>query len=395
MTLASVWLENVKVGSIERFADLFDTHVFSFDPGYLSLASRPVLGQLFEDRLPAPIETHGLPLWFDHLLPQGPLREAIAAEADLAVDDALGLLVWLGEELPGAVRVIHEEVPPQYRRAPKMLQTAGGSASLRVSLSGMQWKVSVSRSDRGLTLPVRGQESDWIAKFQGRELPRLVQVEHATMRWARAIGLEVPEVELVQAKSIENLPSNIPLSDGTALLIRRFDRHASGRTHMEDLAQVLDRPDQFRGSHEEIAAVIKDESPEDRNELIRRFAFVIGSGNSDAHLKNWSVLYPGGRRARLSPAYDQIATVVYRQFPPTLALMVGTRRDARFDSLRRVDLVLFGTALGLDSDAFFSAFCADLNRTIESFELIASELALDERNAILAHFASIKGLLEA
>jgi serine/threonine-protein kinase HipA len=390
VTVASVWLNDVRVGSIERFTDSFETHVFTFDPGYLRHPTRPVLGQLFEDRLPNPIETHGLLPWFDHVLPQGALRRAIEREATLEDDDGLGLLVWLGEDLPGAVRVLQEPSPASYRRAPRVLSAAGASAALRVSLSGMQWKVSVSRSPSGLTLPVRGQEGEWIAKFQGRDLPRLVQIEHATMRWARLSGLDVPDVEIVEAAAIERLPANVPLGDGKALLVRRFDRSDHGRIHMEDFAQVLDRPDQFGGAHEEIGTFISDECPTDREEFVRRLAFTVGSGNHDGHLKNWSLTYPSGRRARLAPAYDQIATVVFPQFPPTLALRLSNRRDARFDSLRLTDLELMATALGLPLDELKNSFRSSLERVIRSFEGVASDLSDSERRAVELHHTRLR-----
>jgi len=45
--------------------------------------------------------------------------------------------------------------------------------------------------------------------------------------------------------------------------------------------------------------------------VIRRLAFNVLIGNGDAHLKNWSLIYPDGIAARLSPAYDLVATVTY------------------------------------------------------------------------------------
>jgi serine/threonine-protein kinase HipA len=135
------------------------------------------------------------------------------------------------------------------------------------------------------------------------------------------------------------------------------------------------------------------ESGEDGGEFVRRLAFVIASGNGDAHLKNWSLIYPTGRRARLSPAYDQIATVVFGQFPPTLALKLGGRRDARFDSLTKEDLASVGVALGIEADAFSSSFRAALTRTLETFDLVAADLTSHERETIGDHFTGLKSLL--
>lgn len=376
MTLVSVWLNEQRVGGIERFED--ETHSFVFDADYLDSPNRPVLGQLFEDRLPDRLDTHGLPLWFKELLPQlhGPLRKAIAQEASIDEYDDLGLLVWLGNDLPGAVRVIAEDAPA-YRRAERAPRPVEGvTRTLRVSLAGMQWKVALSSNDHGLSLPVSGEDSSWIAKFQSPSLNALVQVEFATMKWAERAGLNVPEVRVIDSGSIRLLPPSVPVGDGQVLLVRRFDRAAGTRVHMEDFAQVLDRPDQFSGRFEEIARFVASECPVDREELIRRLVFMIASGNADAHLKNWSVVYPDTRTPRLSPAYDQVATVAFPHLPATGALKLsGAELDLA--QLEFTHLVPFAEALGLDVASFRESLRLSLRRIIETFDATSFGVAKD------------------
>jgi serine/threonine-protein kinase HipA len=38
---------------------------------------------------------------------------------------------------------------------------------------------------------------------------------------------------------------------------------------------------------------------------------MVAIGNSDAHLKNWSLYYPDRINASLTPLYDQVSTVVW------------------------------------------------------------------------------------
>ena len=123
MNRVDVLLGSLRVGEIERFADQFGPHVFRFDADYLRLADRPVLGQLFEDRVPRDIETDSLTPWFEHLLPPSgsPLRRAVARAAGLDDEDALGILAWLGDELCGAVRVRAQAGAASYRRGPTQL----------------------------------------------------------------------------------------------------------------------------------------------------------------------------------------------------------------------------------------------------------------------------------
>ena len=57
-------------------------------------------------------------------------------------------------------------------------------------------------------------------------------------------------------------------------------------------------------------------------------------GNTDAHVKNFSLLYsPGLRRVRLAPAYDLVSTAAYRQstremafYEVTLATILRNRK---------------------------------------------------------------------
>jgi serine/threonine-protein kinase HipA len=119
-------------------------------------------------------------------------------------------------------------------------------------------------------------------------------------------------------------------------LSRRFDRpDGGGRIHQEDFAQVANvRGSERYGvlSHASIARIVRAVAGEDDfDELIRRIAFNILIGNGDAHLKNWSLTYPDGVHARLSPAYDLVATVTYI---PGDKLGLKLSRENRFGELR-------------------------------------------------------------
>jgi serine/threonine-protein kinase HipA len=72
-------------------------------------------------------------------------------------------------------------------------------------------------------------------------------------------------------------------------------------------------------------------------EFAKRLAFNVLIGNGDAHLKNWSLLCEDPRVPRLSPAYDLVATAVYR--PPEHPEDLGLK----FGGFRRFDTVALGT----------------------------------------------------
>ena len=78
--------------------------------------------------------------------------------------------------------------------------------------------------------------------------------------------------------------------------------------------------------------------------MIRRFVFTIGIGNGDAHLKNWALVYPDGRTARLAPAYDYVSTICYDAGDDLALPLSGERRWQRF-SLERFDEFAIGASL--------------------------------------------------
>lgn len=395
MSLVRVRLRDVVVGTIERFEDDLDTHTFSWDTGYLLHPTRPILGQYMEDRLRGTVTTHGLTPWFEHLLPQGPLRDAVGKDAGLDPVDKLGLLAWLGADLPGAVEV---DVVRSLRRRPRApLQHAPPTARYKTSIAGAQWKLSLTGMGKGFALPVRGGEGEVIAKFHAEAHPDIVRVEHATMRWAGLCGIDVPAHRVVHCDEIAGLPEDVPRGSGDVYVIDRFDRGPTGRVHAEDFGQILDRPPgmpgQYTGSYEEIAAVIAALCPGDEREYLRRVVFCCVAGNGDAHLKNWALRYADGRHARLSPAYDIVPTVLYR-WEDDLALSLGGVR--RFRELSPARFAGLADALGLPRDDVKRWLREDAARALDNWGSggVREAFGPRQRGRMERHFERVRPLLE-
>jgi serine/threonine-protein kinase HipA len=117
---------------------------------------------------------------------------------------------------------------------------------------------------------------------------------------------------------------------------------------MEDFAQVFGifPEGKYKSvSYANIARVLWAETGEQGTyDFVKRLAFSVVIGNTDMHLKNWSLLYPGGRTPVLSPAYDFVSTLPY--IPnDKLALTFGGSRSLEEitpDQIRR-----FTSAAGL------------------------------------------------
>jgi serine/threonine-protein kinase HipA len=310
---------------------------------------RPILGQAFEDdpsrERSARIE---VPAWFENLLPEYPsyLRDLIAERAGVKPVRSLPLLLYLGEDLPGAVRVVAEgqigilgagddhELP----------MSDVHEMPLRFSLAGIQPKFSMLRVGRGLTMPASGRGGDWIVKTPDRR-PGHEQVpenEFAMLAWAQAAGISVVDHELFTSEDLSGLPRNVMLPGERALGVRRFDRTPEGRVHMEDLAQVREvfpKAKYDSTSYDAIARVLAAISPpEDIDEYVRRLVAIVAMGNGDGHLKNWTIRYPQPRQPRLSPAYDLLSITSYGPYAADkLAFGIGGTRQFEEVTIKTFD----------------------------------------------------------
>lgn len=314
----------VQVGIL--FSDMVKNW-FEFSEGYWNLPGRPVLGQTFEEhgRLWMPSAHVALPHWFSHLLPEGRLRDAVASAAGANKAREFNLLARIGvDDLPGALRIgsadelLSAKQPPELAIAES--EYSHESPLLKFSLAGTQLKFSIFRGNKGLTVPVKGQAGNVIAKLpDGRPgYPELPVVELAALNLARLSGINTPGTALALLSDIAGLEDWAEHYSGPALLVDRFDRREDKRIHMEELAQILNIPTAVenakyrRANFETIATVLGGLCGiEAVGDVITRIVLNILIGNGDAHLKNWAVLYPDGLTPVLSPVYDVLPTVLY------------------------------------------------------------------------------------
>jgi serine/threonine-protein kinase HipA len=121
----------------------------------------------------------------------------------------------------------------------------------------------------------------------------------------------------------------------------RTNRAGGKRIHMEDFAQVFGRyaHEKYKGvSCESVGRLLYDlGGSETLHDYVRRLVFMVLVGNADAHLKNWSLLYPDGQRAVLSPAYDLVAVVAFLPNQKLGLSLAGSKSfsDVSMESFRR------------------------------------------------------------
>jgi serine/threonine-protein kinase HipA len=316
----AVLLHDREVGLLHQRGDYVR---FEFVPTYWEDPNRNVLGLWFENNPGAtPSAALRLPAWFSNLLPEGQLREWIARDRRVSPDREMQLLLQVGHDLPGAVAIVPEEGAPLPWRADTASEARGGligGERIKFSLAGVGLKFSMMRQGERFTIPASGVAGQWIVKMPDPAHVAVPENEYAMMSLAREVGISVPEVHLVHRDDLSDLPDRVwPAGENYALAVRRFDREAQSRIHIEDFAQVRGfygggaAPDKYSGSFETVAALCyRGRDISSLREFARRFAFNVAIGNGDAHLKNWSLIYPDGRRAVLSPAYDLVSTAPY------------------------------------------------------------------------------------
>ncbi|AWK84875.1 type II toxin-antitoxin system HipA family toxin [Azospirillum thermophilum] len=304
--------------------------------------------------LPVATREHGWPAGlhpvFQHLGPEGWLREKQARAGRVEEEDDFGLLLRYGRDCIGAIgiRPVQPITPSGW----------GGDAETRAAtvggrtVSGVQKKLlAYHDGDRYLPAEADGPATH-IAKYNGQSEPTLVRNELLSLRLARDV-LGAKQVTAFDRGFVAGL-------DEPALIVTRFDRTATGaKLRLEDFAQILARPQgrdfggKYAGSYEEIAAAIRQHSARpliDLDQFFRCVVFCVLIGNADAHLKNFSLLEtPDG--LRLSPAYDLLNTLVYRgAYKTEFALALGGDRIPT-DRIDRRRILAFAEAIGLPAAA--------------------------------------------
>jgi len=182
----------------------------------------------------------------------------------------------------------------------------------RISISGVQEKLSFLLDKNLLRLTKEGEKGTYILKPIPRDLKKVDQVpanEHLTMQIAKQVyGLNTAENAVIFFK------------DGTpAYITKRFDvKKVGGKWGKEDFASLAGKSKDNAGanfkyeySYEETGMLIRKFVPAWRVEIEKYFSLVVYNflfSNGDAHLKNFSLLESSNGDYLLSPAYDLMNT---------------------------------------------------------------------------------------
>ncbi len=391
-----VLLHNLQIGSLMRLPG--DKNLFTFDPDYIQNPFRPTLSLSFKDsmgRLITDIKTTQtrLPPFFANLLPEGPLREYLAARANVNPQHEFALLSTLGQDLPGAITIQPMDNTEFEQLSFKIDTAKKNEHPLQFSLAGIQLKFSATQKDnQGLTIPVNGVGGGWIIKLPHTIFQGVPENEYSMMELARRTGIDVPETLLLPMREVKGLPKGFDRLGENAFAIKRFDRAENGdKIHIEDFAQIFGVYPEKKyknASYRNLAEVIRNEIGEPGIvEFIKRFVFNALIGNGDMHLKNWSLIYKENNKLSLAPAYDFASTILYLP-EDRLALNFVDNKD--FSSLTLDQFKRFAAKALLPEHLILNT----VEETVQSFSeawKTAKDLPLkgDVHNAILKHLKSV------
>lgn len=352
----SIWLPGRKVGELRPNAE--GRVKWVPDEGWESDGQHPRLGaEVLRQAGPRP-PVPGLPRWFENLLPEAEseLRRRLCSAHSLRLGQSFALLRILGSDLVGAAQALpspsvegdaltaeaEHDTPTADVEDVEPTSAATGEGWKFSALAGMQMKFSMSMINQRLAVPAKGSSGFWIVKFPGEKYPDLALVETVTMTWARHSGFDVPDHFSVPIDRLDGIPADWVEGGCDAFAVKRFDRREDGsKIHQEDLCQAinLDPSNKYgnetpRVTFDGALRFVTDVCGEPSGrEMARRLGFAIASGNTDAHLKNWSLSWGDRNRPTLTPCYDLVATITWanrfgwaRRGGPLLALRTGEQR---------------------------------------------------------------------
>lgn len=313
--------------------------------------------------------------FFENLLPEGTALEDVLNTLTLRNPNTLELLGQLGQDLPGVLSLLPENVQPEWLQHYRPLSFDTLSQRLRsrqpllmsndqatMSLAGAQEKMGLRwDAKRGvLSESVGFSPTTHILKpdtRQPRYQPSAIN-EYACMKLARALKLPVPDVWMLRVPE-------------AAYVVQRYDRvEMAGNIvalHQFDGCQLLGHGSGWKyerqGGLVSIPRLVEAlrKLPVRGADLLQVQRWVMFNyliGNADAHGKNLSMLVDD-KGYRLAPFYDLLCVKAYGD--DGLALFIGDEETF--------------TAVGAHS---WEAMCKDcgfrLPETLKGFRTMAEAL---------------------
>lgn len=283
--------------------------------------------------------------FFAGILPEQTQRELVARNLGISAGNDFAMLERIGGECAGAVTFMpagqllqksiyryrdlsDEELVNMLKTLPRRPLLAGDQ-DVRLSLAGVQDKVAVKVSGSQISIPLTGAPSTHILKPAIERFEGLVFNEVLCLGVANAAGIPTAKAETRSISGIDYA------------LIERYDRTSRQteagieyeRLHQEDFCQALGIVSEHKYQNEggpslkqcfDLLRGVSSAPLIDLQRLLDAAIFNYLIGNTDAHGKNFSLLYGRERGAvRFAPLYDLVCTVYYLELSRKMAMKIG------------------------------------------------------------------------
>jgi serine/threonine-protein kinase HipA len=321
------------------------------------------------------------------------MRTFIADQLGISTEDEFQLLAALGHDLPGAV--IAERIDKAFSQGNDLAEEteiqAEQQTGMQFSLAGVQIKFSMLKEKSWFTLSKNQLPGNYIIKTPSLLYSKVPANEYSMMKLAQAVGIDAPEVQLIKLEQLQALPAiNLP-NEQFAYAVKRFDRGAEQLIHIEDFAQALNLKPQQKyqaTNYETMARLLYEVLPDGKQaviQFIRRLIFNILIGNTDAHLKNWSLIYKDSITPTLAPAYDLVSTLPYLQ---NRNLALNFAKQKSFYAISKEQLRYFAKRISLQETLVLDTAEELLERFRSAWQAQAAELPINNllRESLEAHW---------
>lgn len=386
--------ERQSIGYLSQYGDLMRV---SFDEAYIANPQRLTLSMGYQGA--SEQDTQAIlraardvrlvrndghwPTYFQNLLPEGHNRERLAAQRRCDPEDEFQLLAAAGHDLMGALEV--EPTAPQ-EDIPQVVRhwhTALGLDVLEpgfvempvedaASLPGVVTKFSAVQDGRRYMVKRHGLAGDFILKLPSTRHPDLVANEYTGYQLCHALALDCA-VATVIGRADAELPEQVPFDE--ILVIKRFDRKFGRRVHMEEFAQAMGyapRNKYGKGIQADFVQMLRlldrysTRPTQDTREFLTRFVAFLLMGNTDAHLKNWALLYPDGQQPQLAPLYDPVCVSSFFAGLPAEAYAINRAIDKTLRTFSWVDLEALIVGAGLARPKTLLKMCREVVRQAQA-----------------------------
>ena len=335
-----VYVQDTFVGIIEETKE---GYCFTYDSQYLSnpLAKAVSLTLPLQEK---PYISKSLFPFFDGLIPEGYLLDKVVNNWNLEYKDRFGLLLVACKDCIGDVSIKNTINLPKhldkeniytmriYDSFSTLINSKFEIANIYLS------EILISSINNGYAVPGVQKKvtfcttsncnylNDIILKPQTDEYNNLPEFEELAMKLADTVGIKTVPHALIK------------LDNEYAYITKRIDRNISNgvcqKYAMEDFCQLANHLtiDKYKSSYEYCGKIIAKYSSRpgiDITEMFYRIIFSFVIGNSDMHLKNFSLIEtePGNREFVLSDAYDMLpVNVILPEDTEQMALTVNGKK---------------------------------------------------------------------